>query len=83
MHGNTYHVKAIWDNEAEVWVAESEDIPGLITEAETQAELEYKLRIMVPELLIENGVIDGVKQPEIPIMIHEERDFYLYAPCPV
>jgi predicted RNase H-like HicB family nuclease len=83
MHKKTYHVKAIWDNDAEVWVAESDDIPGLITEAETQAELECKLRIMVPELLIENGVIDCVKQPEIPVMIHEERDFYLYAPCPV
>jgi predicted RNase H-like HicB family nuclease len=84
MHKSTYHVKVIWDNEAEVWVAESDDIPGLITEAETQAELESKLRIMVPELLLENGVIDYcVKQPKIPVRIHEERDFDLYVPCPV
>jgi predicted RNase H-like HicB family nuclease len=81
MPRKTYHVTVIWDNEAKVWVAESEDIPGLITEADTQAELENKLRIMVPELLLENGVIDSVKQPKIPIRIHEERDFYLYAPC--
>ena len=31
----TYHVEARWDSEAEVWVAESDDIPGLGAEAET------------------------------------------------
>ena len=83
MYIKTYHVKAIWDNEAKIWVAESEDIPGLITEAETQAKLEDKLRVMVPELLLENGLIDCARPLEIPIKIHEERDFYLYASCPV
>jgi len=81
MHRKTYNVKATWDNDAQVWVAESDDIPGLITEAETQTKLENKLRVMVPELLLENGIIDDVKQPEIPIKIHEERDVFVYAPC--
>jgi len=79
---HSYNVNVIWDDEAKVWVAESDDIPGLITEAETQTELENKLRVMVPELLLENGVIDN-KQSKIPIRIHEERDFNLYLPCPV
>ena len=30
-----YKVKAFWDAETAVWVATSEDIPGLATEAET------------------------------------------------
>lgn len=44
-------VKALWDHEAKVWVAESEDVPGLVTEAETTAQLIQKLQIMIPELL--------------------------------
>jgi predicted RNase H-like HicB family nuclease len=31
----TCEVDAHWDSEAGVWVAESEDIPGLVTEAES------------------------------------------------
>ncbi|OQW89654.1 MAG: hypothetical protein BWK78_07450 [Thiotrichaceae bacterium IS1] len=32
----TLQINAIWDDEAKVWVATSEDILGLVTEAETQ-----------------------------------------------
>jgi len=32
MH-NKIQVKAFWDSDARVWVAESDDVPGLITEA--------------------------------------------------
>jgi hypothetical protein len=31
-----YFVRAEWDAEAAVWVAASDDVPGLVTEAETQ-----------------------------------------------
>jgi hypothetical protein len=44
-------VTVIWDSEARVLVAESDDIPGLITEAENRDELLKKLTVMVPELL--------------------------------
>jgi predicted RNase H-like HicB family nuclease len=47
-------VKAQWDDEAEVWVAESDDIPGLITEAETMEYLIKKLKILIPELIAAN-----------------------------
>ena len=49
-----YVVHASWDKEAGVWVATSDDIPGLVTEAETQQELISKLEVMVPEILQEN-----------------------------
>jgi hypothetical protein len=44
-------VTVTWDSEARVLVAESDDIPGLITEAENRDELLKKLTMMVPELL--------------------------------
>jgi len=48
--------KAVWEDEASVWIATSDDVPGLITEAETCDALVKKLQIMVPELLEANGV---------------------------
>jgi predicted RNase H-like HicB family nuclease len=48
---NTYVVRALWDPEAGMWVAESDDVPGLVAEAATPRELEAQLRILVPELL--------------------------------
>ena len=45
------YVRTEWDTEAGVWVATSDDVPGLVTEAETMEQLIAKLRIMIPELL--------------------------------
>lgn len=55
----TLIVRAIWDDEANVWVASSEDIPGLATEADNLNDLIKKLKVMIPELLDENGCEDG------------------------
>jgi len=46
-----YQVRAQWDSEAGVWVAESEDVPGLVAEAESPNMLREKLRVLIPELL--------------------------------
>jgi predicted RNase H-like HicB family nuclease len=48
-------VRADWDPEASVWYANSDDVPGLATEASTVEELMTKLKVMVPELLDLNG----------------------------
>ena len=53
---DVFEVLARWDSEAGVWVAESEDIPGLVAEADSPNNLARKLRILVPELLELNGV---------------------------
>jgi len=50
-----YFVRAEWDDEAAVWVATSDDVPGLVTEAQTIEALDAKLKSMVPELLEANG----------------------------
>jgi len=42
-----------------VWVATSEDVPGLVAEADTMEELVEKLKVLIPELLEANEVGDG------------------------
>lgn len=53
-----YYVHAAWDEEARVWVASSEDVPGLATESETTEALVEKLKALIPELLAINGCTD-------------------------
>jgi len=62
-----YLVRAEWDDDAEVWVATSDDVPGLVTEAATIEALDEKLRVMVPELLEANGCLptDGTIAVEL------------------
>lgn len=49
-------VRAIWDPEACVWVAESDDVPGLVTEADDIEALVARLKVLIPELLDANGI---------------------------
>ncbi len=56
-------IRAEWDDEASVWVATSDDVPGLATEADTLDQLSAKLESMVPELLDANGYPEG---PDVP-----------------
>ncbi len=51
-----FFIRAEWDDESQVWVATSDDVPGLVTEGETLEQLIQKLKIMIPELLDANGV---------------------------
>ena len=53
----TFKVQAFWDKDAEVWVANSEDVPGLVTEAFTIEVLTQKLREMIPELILLNRIM--------------------------
>ena len=70
-------VKAIWDQEVSVWVATSEDVPGLATEAATAEELEQKLQVMIPELLKANGRPCG--QKGVPVHLLTERNFMTHS----
>ena len=55
-----YIVKLIWDNEAGVWVATSDDVPGLALESGSLDALIERSRFAIPELLSLNGPSDEV-----------------------
>lgn len=50
-----YIINLTWDNEAGVWIATSENIPGLILESGSFDALLERIRFTVPELLELNG----------------------------
>lgn len=57
-------VTAQWDNEAGVYVATSDDIPGLVTEAATLDELLQRIAAVAPELMEDNAhLLDEVANP--------------------
>ncbi len=56
-------VRATWDNEASVWVAESPDLPGLITEAQTLDEFDKKLPGLILDLLDADGDDGDIEIP--------------------
>jgi len=64
-------VRAEWDDEAKVWVATSEDIPGLATEADTMEVLRQKLHVMIPELIEANGLDFALTEIPLHIVTHQ------------
>ena len=73
MSEDRYTVHCDWDADARVWVATSEDVPGLATGADTLDELIEKLKVVIPELLEANGVLNSGQQGDIPFAIIAER----------
>jgi len=67
-------VNADWDAEAKVWVATSDDVPGLVSEAETLEDLQKTLIIMVSELLEANGILVDPDIREIPLNLVAHRE---------
>jgi hypothetical protein len=55
----SYFVTAQWDAAALVWVATSEDIVGLVSEAATLDALYARVLAVAPELLNDNAVPDN------------------------
>ena len=57
-------VTAQWDDEAKVWVATSQDIPGLVTEAPSLDALLERVLAVAPELLEDNAhLLDDTAHP--------------------
>jgi predicted RNase H-like HicB family nuclease len=71
---NLIIVNAIWDTDNKVWVAESEDVPGLATGADTLEELIEKLKVAIPEMLAENGI--PFEPGRLPFKVEAERSEY-------
>ncbi len=63
MNKKPFFIRAEWDDDAQVWVASSDDVPGLATEEKTLEGLIRKLKTMIPELLEANGLETGDEMP--------------------
>lgn len=72
-------VRAVWDEEARVWIATSEDVPGLVAEACTMEDLRETVLTRVSELLQLNGA--GFALPEIPVHILAEQTTRIANPA--
>jgi hypothetical protein len=48
-------IQARWDVEASVWLATSEDVPGLVVEADTWPAMINEVQLVLPELLEVSG----------------------------
>jgi Domain of unknown function (DUF1902) len=44
-----------WDGEASVWIATSNDVPGLVVEADTWPAMIEEVRLVLPDLLELSG----------------------------
>ncbi len=64
---NSIIVKAEWDAEASVWVAFSDDVPGLAAEAATLEILRPKVLAMISDLIESNNM--QIELAEIPVHI--------------
>ena len=51
-----YTVRFLWDAEAGVWVATSDDVPGLVLEDASFDALTARVRDAIPELVELNGM---------------------------
>ena len=56
MNSDILHVKVnfLWDQDAEVWVATSDEVPGLVLESGSFDALIERVKFAIPELLILN-----------------------------
>ena len=68
-----YMINAFWDADASVWVASSEDVPGLVTEADTMELLIARLKVLIPDLLEANGVLPKAYD-SVPFHLHTEMN---------
>jgi predicted RNase H-like HicB family nuclease len=64
-----YTILTTWDAESGVWIATSNDVPGLVLESGSLDALMERVRTAVPELLALNGSVPD----QIPLYFKSER----------
>ena len=63
-------VEAEWDSDAGVWVATSNDVPGLVTEHADFGVLQSQVNELIPLLLCENAELSRrLDTHEVPVFI--------------
>jgi len=76
-----YIVDAFWDRSVGVWVATSDQVLGLATEAPTIEQLMQKLRFIIPELLQLNQLLPADYQGpiEFELISHRQESIQVAA----
>lgn len=78
-----YLVVAQWDEEAGVWVATSDDIPGLVSEAKTIDDLVKRVVAVAPELLEDNAHLMNKKDEMSDLLeVCVQSTFSMHAAAP-
>lgn len=77
-------VKAEFDDEAKVWIATSDDVPGLVSEDSDLEKLLDTVGELIPLLLEENGLLpDDHGAFDIPVHVAAQaltrRNVHIYA----
>ena len=65
-----YTIKFIWDADAAVWIATSDDVPGLVLESGSFDALVERVKLAVPELV----ALNGQKAPDFRLAYITERE---------
>ena len=74
-----YNVHCAWDAEANVCIATSEDVPGLVAEADTLEKLTEEVKLLVPDLLELNC---GIRGPvEVSLLVTSRREERVSVPA--
>ena len=63
-------IKLRWDGEEAVWIATSEDVPGLVLESGSFDALLERVKQAVPELI----ALNGKKVSDYRLLYHAERE---------
>ncbi|MBQ6903430.1 MAG: DUF1902 domain-containing protein [Lachnospiraceae bacterium] len=69
-----YVINFTWDPEACVWIATSDDVPGLVLESGSFDALVERVHFAIPELLALNGESNASNTPLNLIYRSERRD---------
>jgi hypothetical protein len=79
MTTQVYTVHCRWDPEAGVWIATSDDVPGLVAEADTMEKLTEDVKLLVPDLLELNC---GIRGPaEVSLVVTSRREERVRLPA--
>lgn len=64
-----YTIQMMWDPEASVWIATSDDVPGLVLESGSFDALVERVRFAIPELLS----LNSTQEPPYSLSFRSDR----------
>ena len=65
-----FRINMLWDNASEVWIATSQDVPGLVLESGSFDALVERVKFTIPELI----ELNGQKSDSLKLSYYIERE---------